>query len=97
MDALKVIKERRSVRRFATKPMPKEILEDLVDCGRLAPSGHNKQGRYFLVITERERINQLGQIATWAKFMVDKAPACIVVFCDTEENITWVEDGSAAT
>jgi len=97
MDALKVIKERRSVRKFAPKPIEQEVLEDLVDSGRLAPSGHNKQGRYFLVVTEREKINNLGQIATWAKFIVDKAPACIVVFVDTKENITVVEDGSAAT
>jgi len=97
MDTLQAIKNRRSIRKFTDKPISKDILEDLVDCGRLAPSGHNKQGRYFLVLTDREKINGVGQIATWAKFMIDQAQACIAVFCDKEENITLVEDGSAAT
>lgn len=97
MDALQIIKERKSIRKFTDKPIDEEILKDLIDCGRLAPSGHNKQGRYFLVLTDRERINQVGQMATWAKFMVNAAQACIAVFCDQKENITLVEDGSAAT
>ena len=97
VDALQVIKERRSIRKFTDMPITKEILEDLIDCGRLAPSGHNKQGRHFLVLTDREKINQVGEIATWAKFMINAAQACVVVFCDQEESITLVEDGAAAT
>ena len=31
----KIIKERRSVRRFRRNPVPKEIIEDIVDCGRM--------------------------------------------------------------
>lgn len=97
MDVLAAIKERRSIRRFTDKPIDKTILRDLVECGIMAPSGHNKQARHFLVVTEKGKINRLGEIATWAKFMINQAQACIVVFCDSNESSTLVEDGSAAT
>ena len=96
MDAITAIKTRRSVRDFTEQPITKEILEELVECGRIAPSGHNKQGRYFLVLTEKEKINGVGKIATWARFIADKARACILVFCDEKECLTLLEDGSAA-
>jgi nitroreductase len=97
VDAINIIKTRRSVRNFTDQPITKEILEDVIDCGRLAPSGHNKQGRYFLVLTERDKIDGIGKIATWAKFIVGKAQACILVFCDEKQCLTLLEDGAAAT
>ncbi|MGE5628729.1 MAG: nitroreductase family protein [Solirubrobacterales bacterium] len=97
MDAIKAILERRSVRSISEGAVSKETLESLVECGRVAPSGHNKQGRSFLVLTERSAIDGVGNIATWGKFFIGKAPAVILVFCDTNECATPVEDGSAAT
>lgn len=97
MDAITAIKSRRSRRKFTDQPIDQAILSDLVDCGRLAPSGHNKQGRYFLVLTEQEKINGVSELTIYGKFMVDKVQACILVFCDEQEALTLVEDGSAAT
>ncbi len=97
MDALTAIRSRRSRRKFTDDPVDQNVLRDLVDCGRLAPSGHNKQGRYFLVLTEQEKINGVAGLTTWGKFMVDKVHACILVLCDEQEAVTLVEDGSAAT
>lgn len=97
MDTIKAILERRSVRKFSDQPISKEMLEGLVECGRLAPTGHNKQGRLFLVLTERSTIDKVGEIATWAKFVIGKAPALILVFCNNQECATLVEDGAAAT
>lgn len=97
MDALTAIKSRRSRRKFTDDPIDQNVLKDLVDCGRLAPSGHNKQGRYFLVLTEQEKINGISELTIYGKFMVDKVHACILVFCDEQDALTLVEDGSAAT
>ena len=38
---------RKSIRKFADQLVSKEMFESLVKCGRLAPAGHNKQGRSF--------------------------------------------------
>lgn len=51
---VEVIKARRSIRKYLDKEIPKEILEDIVDCGRLAPSGYNKQPWVFVVVVDKE-------------------------------------------
>lgn len=95
MDALEVLKQRRSVRTYLDKPIPKHILEDIVDCGRLAPSANNVQPWYFIVITDKERLKFISEKATYGKFIKDAA-ACIIVYCD-KDNKHHLEDGAAAT
>jgi len=43
MDALEAIRKRRSVRDFTGDPIPREDLEKIVDAGRLAATGYNRQ------------------------------------------------------
>lgn len=51
-EVVKVLKERRSIRDYLSKPIPREILEDIIDCGRLAPSANNVQPWLFVVVTD---------------------------------------------
>src|SRR5512140_764437 len=94
MDAIEVLKSRRSVRAYLATPVPKIILEDLIDCGRLAASANNLQPWEFVVVTDAATLRWLAQTATYGAFIAT-APACIAVFCrDTKY---FLEDGSAAT
>ena len=91
MDALEAIRKRRSVRNYTGEPIPREDLETIVDAGRLAASGNNKQPWDFIVVTDREMINKLKVAAQW----MDKAGAIIAVVLDPSSR--WgLEDGSAA-
>jgi len=91
MDALEAIRKRRSVRKYTGDPIPREDLEKIVDAGRLAATGHNKQPWDFIVVTEREMIDKLKVAAQW----MDKAGAIIAVVLDPSSR-WWLEDGSAA-
>ena len=94
MDAIEALKSRRSIRSYTRQPIPRDILEDIVDCGRLAATAINIQPWEFVVVDSREAIERLGAIAIYGKFIAEAA-ACIVVFC---KDGTWfLEDGSAAT
>jgi nitroreductase len=94
MDAIGVLKTRRSVRAYLAKPVPRHILEDLIDCGRLAASANNFQPWEFVVVTGAATLAWLGQTANHGPFIADAA-ACIAVLCrDTKY---YLEDGSAAT
>lgn len=42
METLKSIEERRSIRGFTKEKIKKEIVEDILNCGRLAPSAKNR-------------------------------------------------------
>jgi nitroreductase len=91
MDAMEAIRKRRSVRQYTGEPIPREDLEKIVDAGRLAATGSNKQPWEFIVITERTMIEHLKVAAAW----MDKAGAIIAVVMDPASR-WWVEDGSAA-
>jgi len=95
-NALNVLKSRRCIRIFKDTPVPDEVIKDIVDCGRLAPTGNNAQPWKFVVVTDALTKEKLSQLATWGKFIKD-VPLCIVVFCDTAMTPFFVEDGSAAT
>ncbi len=53
------IQGRRSTRRYEDKPVPKEIIEKLLDSGTWAPSGMNIQPWRFVVIENRDTIKKL--------------------------------------
>lgn len=95
MDTIKVIKSRTSIRKYKPVPVPREILADLVDCARLAPTGYNQQPWVFVVVTEQAVRSRIAQAARWGKFIQD-AGACIAVFCRIGAE-TMLEDACAAT
>ena len=91
MDALQAIRKRRSVRQYTGEAIPREDLETIVDAGRLAATGGNRQPWDFVVVTERATIDRLKSAAAW----MDKAAAIVAVVLDPATR-WWVEDGSAA-
>ena len=94
MDALDVLKTRRSVRAYSNQPVPREVVADIIDCGRLAATAINIQPWEFVVVTDAALRRKLAQTADYGRFIAD-APVCVVVLCrDTKY---YLEDGSAAT
>ncbi len=91
MEALEAIKKRRSVRNFTGAAIPREDLEKIVEAGRLAASGSNRQPWDFIVVTDREMLSHFQAAAAW----IEKAAAVIAVVLDPYSR-WWVEDGSAA-
>ena len=91
MEALEAIQKRRSVRKFTGEIVPREHLEKIVDAGRLAATGSNRQPWEFIVVTDAEMIDKLTVVGKWMK----QAGAIIAVVLDPYSR-WWVEDGSAA-
>ena len=56
MDALECIHTRRSTRKFLDKPVPEDIITQLLEAAMTAPSGHNSQPWHFVVVTDRARL-----------------------------------------
>ena len=53
VDTLEAIRKRRSIRRYTDDAIPKTDLETIVDVGRLAATGSNRQPWDFVVVTDR--------------------------------------------
>jgi FMN reductase [NAD(P)H] len=87
MDFSDVMRRRRMVRNYTDEPVPREVLERIVDRGRRAPSGGFSQGNRFVVVTDqamRARIAELADeehyvVASGLEPWITRAPAHIVV------------------
>ena len=92
---IEVIKKRRSVRRFEPKPVDKEVIKEILDCARLAPTAINIQPWLFGAVTDDELKRQIADTTDHGKFIKDCA-VCFAVFADTTQKY-FLEDGCAAT
>lgn len=95
MNTIEVIKTRRSIRRYLKKEIPNDIMMDILDCGRLAPSGQNAQPWRFVVVTDQELKEKLTKIIRYGSFIKD-AYAMVAVFCEKNAPCMF-EDACAAT
>ena len=93
-EVIKLLKERRSIRKYQKKEIPENVIEGIIDCARFAPSAMNIQPWEFIVITEEKMRKRIADITDYGKFIAD-APLCIAIFC--KDTKYYLEDGSAAT
>jgi nitroreductase len=56
---LELVQQRRSVRRYAPEPISRKDLDQCIEAARLAPSANNEQPWYFIVVDDRQAIQQL--------------------------------------
>ena len=62
MELLDLIKHRRTIRRFETKQIEEEALQQILEAGLYAPSAGGRQGVIFAVCQDREVNQRLGRI-----------------------------------
>jgi nitroreductase len=55
-ETLCTIYQRRAIRQYKDKPVPTDIIDQLIDAGRMAPSAINKQPWRFYVLTQKQQI-----------------------------------------
>jgi nitroreductase len=94
VEAIKALKTRRSKRKFLPTPVTKKVVEDIIDCGRLAPSAVNIQPVEFIVVTKAKIRKRIAEMADYGRFIAE-APVCVAVF--SRQTKYYLEDGSAAS
>jgi nitroreductase len=87
LSLLDIIKERKSVRKYLDKPVPRDLITQCIEAARLAPSADNVQPWRFIVIDDPEYKNRfcndvLSGIFKRTKF-IEKAPVIIVLLAKT--------------
>ena len=75
---LELLRRRRSVRAFEERPVPDEVLVEMLEAGRLSPSGGNEQPYRFGVVTDPESIAMIAEAAYRQTWIAD-APLLIVL------------------
>jgi nitroreductase len=76
MSLVDVVLNRRSIRRYEPKEIPRDVLDKILEAGRQAPSAANKQPWHFIVLTDSEIKKELSK-GMFNRFIKD-APVTIV-------------------
>ena len=90
---------RRSVRKFKDHPVPKELLDQVIEAGRYAPSGRNFQSSIIIAVSNPELRNRIAEIncriGGWAKDFDPfyGAPTILIVLGD-KSRPNYLYDGS---
>jgi len=94
IDAIQAMRTRRSIRTYSSQPVERKIIEEIVDCARLAPTAMNDQPWDFVVITSKEALASIPPMLGHAEFIANAAFAVLVLARDTNYA---VDDCCAAT
>src|SRR5690349_6820523 len=93
MDVYDAVRTVLAVRQFHDKAIPESVVRQIVEAGHLTASSRNGQPWHFIVVENKETLQQLGTLATTGPYIA-QAPLAIVVA--TEQSPFGVSDASRA-
>jgi nitroreductase len=99
MDALTTIFSRRSIRLYTTKPVSREMVNEILRAAMSAPSAGNERPWHFIVLTDRNILDAIPKFHPYSA-MLKHAQVAILVCGDLtlEKNKGyWTLDCAAAT
>jgi nitroreductase len=98
MEAIDVLLTRRAVREFPPEPVSEEQIHTLLNAAMHAPSACNQQPWHFIVVTRRERLDEIAGVHPYAQ-MLKQALLAVIVCGDLSLETcpgNWAVDCSAA-
>ncbi|MBR2901343.1 MAG: nitroreductase family protein [Clostridia bacterium] len=90
MDFLEFARDRYSVRKFESRHLEKEIIDKILECGHIAPTGCNYQPQRILVLNNDEAIEKLKK-CTKCHF---DAPTAMLICYNKDESWVRKYDGA---
>jgi len=94
MDVFECVRTLSTIRSYIAKDVSDEIIAEVMEAGRLAPSARNEQPWQFILVTDRNTLSALEAYCTSGRF-VSEVPFAVVVVTDPSNK--WHEiDGTRA-
>lgn len=81
MNVIEAIQKRRSIRKYQLTPIPEEVVRELLEAARLAPSGCNAQPWKYIIL-EKEEIAKLKEQKIFWQDWVYSSP--LILICLSE-------------
>lgn len=79
MDFIQLSKQRYSCRNYMDTPVSKEVLDKILEAGRIAPTAANRQPQKILVIQSEEGLQKVKDAAN-----IHGGPVCLMVCTEIE-------------
>lgn len=92
-----MIAKRRSIRKYQSDPIGRDVIERILAAGFQAPSALGKEPWEFLVVTDQKAKEYIANMSAYA-WMASSAPVVILVLADIdrEPQEGWLVQGVAA-
>lgn len=94
MEFFEVVKNRKSVREYSGKGVSRELIEKIIDAGRLAATARNEQPWAFVATSDKKTLEKICGMCPNGPFIKDASHLVAVFSKDTKY---YIEDCSAAT
>ena len=91
-----LIVKRRSIRKYTEEPLSAEDVKTILEAALLSPAGKSKNPWHFIVVEDKEVLEQLSHVNKHGATPLKNASLAIVVLGDPIISDTLVEDTSIA-
>lgn len=96
MDVKKAIKERREITSFKDTKISMDTYEEILEAGYYAPTGNNLPSREFILVTKRDKLDELTKTTPFMPWLQEAAGAIVVTGCPSVSKY-WIQDSSIST
>ena len=93
---LELLRHRRSIRAFQTRPVETEKVEQLCEALLRAPTSRGRNPWQFVVVDDRELLERLGSAKEHGSGFLAGAPLAVAICADPQRSDVWIEDCAIA-
>ena len=96
MNAIELIKHRRSCRIFKNTPVESSKIDTLTKAVLWAPTSKNNRSWEFVWVDDKKILEQLAKCKPHGAEFLANAPLGLVIFANPTKSEAWIEDASVA-
>jgi nitroreductase len=98
MEIAELIRQRRTIRRFEPREVPGEVLREMVDCARLAPSAANLQPLEYVVVSDPELSRRMYGMVKFGSYLkgdeeigenLEERPGAYIAILIRDTGVKW--------
>jgi len=94
MEVIECISTLSSIRNYKDKQVPDDKIKTVLEAARVAPSAHNDQPWQFILVKDRQKLEDLGRYCLSGSFVTRSSFAVVIL---TDKSSKWHEiDGTRA-
>lgn len=95
-ECLRILLSRRSIRKFKDKDIPIDIILKALDIARYAPSASNSQPWRFIIVDNREILNELSRLHIGSELLQRSKIGIVILTNSRESPDSYIVDASLA-
>lgn len=87
---------RRSIREFTRDEVSEDVLREILEISRFAPTANNSQPYYFKIIRDRQTIDWLSTVRGSSTGPIGRAPLAVAIYSDPAASRRYEQDACIA-